>query len=143
MLPFRFRSLWRGQHENADAGTRGERLAEGHLRRQGLTLVARNWRNPADQREEIDLVMNDRGVLVFVEVKARSAHALVRGYFAVTRRKKKVLRRACSAYLRALRARPRTFRFDVVEVELPPEGALTAPVVRHFANVPLFRRGFR
>ena len=36
----------------------------------------------------------DRDVLVFVEVKARRAGALVPGYYAVDRRKRKVLRRA-------------------------------------------------
>ena len=124
-----------------DAGTRGERLAEAHLERAGLTLLARNWRNPTDEREEIDLVMQDHEAVVFVEVKARSARALVPGFFAVTDRKKKVLRRACRAYLRLLRSRPRTIRFDIVEVELLHEGR--DPVVRHFANVPLFPKDFR
>jgi putative endonuclease len=127
-----------------DAGTTGERLAEAYLLRHcGQVLLARNWRNPADQREEIDLVMSEGAVLVFVEVKARAAGALVPGYYAVTPKKKRVLRRACGAYLRRLRARPLTFRFDVVEVELPRDLSASTPIVRHFANVPLFGKGFR
>jgi putative endonuclease len=134
---------WRRVVGAEDTGSRGERLAEAYLlRRRGFVTIARNWRNPADQREEIDLVMRDGDVLVFVEVKARSARALVPGYFAVTHRKKKVLRRACGAYLRQLRPRPRTFRFDVVEVEFP-EFDGTEPVIRHFEHVPLFAKGFR
>lgn len=127
-----------------DAGNFGERLAEDYLRRTGgYRLLARNWRNPADRREEIDLVMQDGEVLVFVEVKARALGALVPGYFAVTARKKRVLRRACVAYLRRLRARPLTYRFDIVEVELPPARAAAAPVVRHFSHVPLFDPDWR
>ena len=103
----------------------------------------RNWRNPADEREEIDLITRDGSILVFVEVKARAAGALVPGYYAVTARKKRVLRRACLAYLKRLRQRPHTFRFDVVEVELPRGGGDARPVVRHFANVPLFGAHFR
>ena len=85
-------------------------------RERGFRVIARNWRNPADRREEIDLVARDGEVLVFVEVKARARGALVPGYHAVDLRKKRVLRRAATAYLRSLGRSPRTFRLDVVEV---------------------------
>lgn len=135
--------LRRGPPVPADAGARGEWLAEAYLRREcGWTTLARNWRNPADEREELDLVMGDGEIVVFIEVKARRAGALVPGYFAVDRRKKRVLRHCCAAYLRQLRPRPRTFRFDVVEVELEHGGG-AEPVIRHFENVPLFTKGFR
>lgn len=135
---------WRGRREG-DRGAWGERQAESYLRcTYDFRSVARNWRNPRDLREEIDLVMLDREVLVFIEVKTRSAAALVPGYHAVTPKKKRILRRACKAYLRRLSEAPRTFRFDIVEVETGGEGAPgAAPVVRHFANVPLFAKGFR
>ncbi len=117
-------------------GEVGEDVAADYLRAKGLRVVARNWRNPADRREEIDLVCTERdGILVFVEVKARSATARVPGYYTVNRRKKAVLLRACRAYLRALPEEPRTYRFDVVEVATR-HGA--APEVLHFENVPLF-----
>jgi putative endonuclease len=132
-----------GEHRSASAGERGaegERLAaEFFHQRQGYEIVARNWRNPRDQREEIDLVCRDGEVLVFVEVKSRPDTALVPGYHAVDRRKQRVLRRAIHAYLTQLRARPRTFRFDIAEVvtstKLPPQ-------VLHFQNVPLFPKGY-
>ena len=132
-----------GKNRSASAGERGaegERLAAEFFRgRQGYEIVARNWRNPRDQREEIDLVCRDGEVLVFVEVKSRPDTALVPGYHAIDRRKKQVLRRAIHAYLTQLRARPRTFRFDVAEVvtstKLPPQ-------VLHFQNVPLFPKGY-
>ncbi len=104
-----------------------------------MTLVARNWRNPRDQREEIDLVMREGAVLVFVEVKARSAAAKVPGFYAVDRRKRRVLTRAIKAYLWRLREEPTTHRFDVVELELGEGGDVAAAAVRHFENVPLDR----
>ncbi|HTQ29830.1 MAG TPA: YraN family protein [Opitutaceae bacterium] len=124
-------------------GAAGERAAEEFLRRErGFSIVTRNWRSPRDRRDEIDLVCRDGGVLVFVEVKTRAAGALVPGYYTVDARKKKVLRRACTAYLRALAgdARPQTFRLDVVEVAMPGGGG--PPEVRHFENVPLFPKSF-
>jgi putative endonuclease len=140
---FQWLTRLRGWFRRPDAGAQGEALAAEFLRREhGFALVARNWRSPHDRRDEIDLVCRDGEVLVFVEVKARTAGALVPGYYAVDRRKKRVLRRVCTAYLRHLRPIPRTFRLDIVEVEMPTAAAGGEPVIRHFANIPLFPKDF-
>lgn len=137
-LLFRWLSQRRGKETRGEAG---ERLAEEYLRRKyGFKPVARNWRNPRDKREEVDLVMKDGKVLVFVEVKTRSAEALVPGYYAVDERKKRVMRRAIGAYLRGLSVAPRTHRFDVVQVSWPSEEAQNDPEILHFANVALKSR---
>jgi putative endonuclease len=121
-------------------GARGEAAAADYLQsRHGFSILVRNWRSPRDQRDEIDLVCRDGEVLVFVEVKARAAGALVSGYHAVDERKKRALRRAVHAYLAALAAPPRTFRFDIADVTL--SGRLP-PQVLHFENVPLFPKGY-
>lgn len=126
-----------------DAGEEGEQWAADWLQETaGYRVVTRNWRNPSDQREEIDLVMSDGDVLVFVEVKSRAAGALVPGYHAVNARKKRVLRRAIKSYLARLRHRPATFRFDVVEIIRPGPGRGARHEVLHFANVPLFPKHF-
>jgi putative endonuclease len=126
--------------ESHAAGARGEAAAADFLaKRHGFTIVARNWRSPRDRRDEIDLVARDGEVLVFVEVKARAADALVPGYFAVNERKKRVLRRAVHAYLGALEQPPRTFRFDVVEVALSDR---LPPQCLHFENIPLFPKSY-
>jgi len=52
------------------SGARAEALAAQTLTARGWRVLARNWRNPADRREELDLVCADGEVLVFVEVKA-------------------------------------------------------------------------
>jgi putative endonuclease len=131
------RGWFTGGSTAPSAGAAGEDAAADFLTRRGLQVVARNWRNPRDEREEIDLVCGDGEIVVFVEVKARADSALVPGYFAVDRRKKKVLRRAALAYLRGLRVKPDAFRFDIVEVAETsgrPSGIL------HFENVPLFAK---
>lgn len=124
----------------AEAGARGEKAAADFLStRHGFAIVTRNWRSPRDRRDEIDLVCRDGEVLVFVEVKARAEGALVSGFQAVDERKRRALRRAVHAYLGALAQPPRTFRFDVAEVTL--SGRLP-PQVMHYANVPLFPKGY-
>ena len=134
---------------DTNAGDRGERLAADWLQRErGFALVVQNWRSPRDRRDEIDLVCRDGDVLVFVEVNTRAANALVPGYHAVDQRKKRVLKRAAETYLRQLREKPRTFRFDVVEVSMPAPGGTAngkapAPEILHFENVPLFSKNFQ
>lgn len=125
-----------------DAGALGEKQAAEWLReRRGYSLVVRNWRDPHDRRREIDLVFRDGEILVFVEVKARMAGALVPGYYAVTARKKRAMREAIDAYLRQLRKPPASFRFDVVEIT---HGAAASAVeVLHFENIPLFTKHYR
>lgn len=132
----------RGAPSGSGAGAEAERRAADWLvRERGFRILARNWRSSRDRRDELDLVAQDDGILVFVEVKSRPAHALVPGYAAATRpRKKKALLRAARAYVRELRPKPRTIRYDVVEVETRAGGG--EPVVRHFENVPLFTKEF-
>jgi len=140
---WRFLQSLLGSVEPADTGSRGEQYAAAWLRRERrFVRVTSNWRSPRDRREEIDLVCRDGDVLVFVEVKTRSPGALVPGYYAVDERKRRVLRRAIRSYLKLLRIKPRTFRFDVVEVVLSP-GAVAPIEILHFENVPLFTKYFR
>lgn len=128
-----------------DTGAAAERVAADWLRsRCGFRVVAWNWRNPRDQREEIDLVCWDRDVLVFVEVKARTLGARVPGFYAVDYRKKRVLHRVCRAYVGRLGAAVRTWRLDVVEVSIPAGGpGAPGTEILHFENVPLFTKGYR
>jgi putative endonuclease len=145
--------LFRKPRDNRETGAFAEHLAAEWLRRErGFTVIARNWRSPRDKRQELDLVCRDGEVLVFVEVKARVAGSMVAGYFAVDRRKKRVMLQAAKAYLARLRPKPRTFRCDVVEVTMPRAGGSGAarrgedvrePQVRHFQNVPLFADDYR
>ena len=131
---------WKRGHATEDGviGFMGERAAAEHLRREkGYTILRRNWRH---ERDEIDLICRDGEALVFVEVKTRAAHALVGGYDAVNKRKKRAVLRAARAYVAGLAEKPRTLRFDVVEVE-HVEGERTA--LRHFENVPLFGKQYR
>lgn len=132
---------WLTWNRASKSGVRGERLAAAWLRQAGYKIVAQNWRNPGDRRDEIDLVCADCEVLVFVEVKTRSAAALVSGYYAIDHRKKKALRRAIDAYLKALppQNRPRTIRFDVVEIQTAFQ---QRDIVNHFENVPLFSKDY-
>src|SRR5713226_8514720 len=59
------------KHRARRTGIRGETYAYWYLRRQGYTLIARNYTAPGS-KGEIDLVGYDGPVLAFVEVKTRA-----------------------------------------------------------------------
>ena len=62
-----------GSQETAAVGAYGERVAEAHLRAQGMVILDRNWRCTAG---ELDIVARDGDVLVFCEVKTRRGDRL-------------------------------------------------------------------
>ena len=121
----------------AQRGAFGEDVAAEYCRRVlGYRLIVRNWRY---RRYELDLICQDRKVLVFIEVRARSEHALVPGFYSVNQHKKAVLRRACRHYMQQLPEPPAHFRFDIIDVSICKDGRA---VVRPYANVPLFKKHF-
>lgn len=95
-------------------GREGERAAEVLLVDKGMRVLARGWRS---RRGEIDLVMEDGEVLVFVEVKTRAGTGFGRPAEAVDGEKRKRMARAGCAFLTVNHAWERPCRFDVVEVD--------------------------
>lgn len=101
-------------------GPAAEAHAEAHLAQAGLRPVARNYRCRGG---EIDLVMVDRGTLVFVEVRYRSSTRFGRAEETVGRTKQGRLLTAARHYLQR-HAERRPARFDVVAIHPDPAGGL-------------------
>lgn len=95
------------------SGQRGEDAALAYLLRQGLALVARNFRC---RRGEIDLIMQDGDTLVFVEVRSRAPGRHGGAAASVTPRKQARLLAAAESYLQGLR-QPPACRFDVIAID--------------------------
>jgi putative endonuclease len=95
-------------------GQSGELWAEQFLRAKGYRILDRNLRTSLG---ELDLVAEDHGVLVFVEVKARSTGAFGGALLAVNRRKQAKLVRLASQYLAQRHLSDKLCRFDVVLVQ--------------------------
>jgi putative endonuclease len=84
------------------------------------------------RHDELDIIAEHEGVLVFIEVKTRRSEQFGRPVSAVNREKRRRLSRAAVGYLRKRKLRPDYIRFDVVEVIGTPAGE--APVIRHIEN---------
>lgn len=97
-------------------GRQAERLARRYLRRRGLKLLDQRVRVG---RDEIDLVMRERQLLVFVEVRGRtrSVGAAARSF---DRQKKRRFERAVRAYLARRGWTRRPWRADLVLVSPRP-----------------------
>lgn len=95
-------------------GAAWERAARRELERAGLRARAANVRYPFG---EIDLVMDDGDVLVFVEVRYRRGSRFGGGVASVDARKCARIARAASAYLAASPSLTRrACRFDVMAI---------------------------
>ena len=95
-------------------GRRGEWVALALLVLKGYRPRHRNWRGAGG---ELDLVVERRREIVFVEVKTRSTDLYGGAVGAVTTQKQKILTRTSSAYLSRFGLWDRPCRFDIVTVE--------------------------
>jgi putative endonuclease len=114
----------------ASTGQRAEELAVSHLVAAGLRIIARNWRRPEG---ELDIVADDAGTCVFVEVRSRTGDALGHPLESITAHKRAQVIRTARLYLAEGAPAAAGYRFDVVGVTFDPEGR-TAPVVEHVPN---------
>ncbi len=110
-------------------GRRGELAALVLLLLKGYRLRDRNWSSPVG---ELDLVMERRGEVVFVEVKTRRGTGFGGALGAVDALKRKQLVRVATSYLSRHGLWERPCRFDVVGVERV--GGLFPWRIRHVAG---------
>jgi putative endonuclease len=85
-----------------------------HLRDQGMSLVARNYRTPGRGGGEIDLIVRDHdATLVFVEVRARASDQCGGAAASISAAKRRRIVYAAKHFLRRYSSPP-ACRFDVV-----------------------------
>ena len=111
-------------------GAWGEALAAEYLRKKHYQIVAAGYRC---RFGEIDLIVEDKKHLVFVEVKLRKSDSFAAAKEYVSRSKQDKIRMTASMYLaeNPTKLQP---RFDVIEI-YAPQGELTdKPVIEHLEN---------
>ncbi len=115
-----FQSWWRAVTTRAldrqQRGRAGEAAAGAYLRRIGYEIEATNARFPVG---EIDLVAQEKGVLCFIEVRARTSARYGTAAESITWRKRQRFLKAVQWYLQRRQIPWRgEIRFDVVTIEL-------------------------
>ena len=104
-------------------GAAGEQLARRHLEQRGYQFVAANWRRPYG---ELDLIMRDGDVLVFVEVKTRQSDRFVTAEESLTAAQARRLLRGAQVFLAERVEFANLFwRIDLVAITLAPTGTVS------------------
>ena len=94
-------------------GKEGERIAERYLLKKGYKLVERNYRCPSG---ELDLIVLDRRVVVFVEVKSRRSAEYGSPDRAIDSAKQANITRAARSYATRAGIPWNQVRFDTVSI---------------------------
>ena len=97
------------------SGSQWEKTAESYLIKRGLKVLQRNF---SSRFGEIDLIMEDKETLVFVEVKYRNNSQHGSGADAVTFKKQKKISTTAAWYLSINPGRAEQIcRFDVISID--------------------------
>lgn len=113
-------------NHNQKIGAIGEEIAADLLKRNGLVILARNFRC---RYGEIDIVAKDHKTLVFIEVKTRKSLRFGRPEEAVDYRKRAKLRLLAALYLKDNVTQVTSYRFDVYAIYLNEENKLQSAEV--------------
>ena len=111
-------------------GAWGEAQAAQYLRKKHYKLLAAGYHS---RFGEIDLIVENKQFLVFVEVKVRKSDGFAKAFEYVDRRKQDRIRMTASMYLseNPTLLQP---RFDVIEI-YAPDGVRTAhPQINHMED---------
>jgi len=108
-------------------GNWGEQRAAEFLEKLGYIILKRNFRYG---HGEIDLIADDKGMLVFVEVKTQKSDAMGEAFTWVTKKKQRQIGRVALAYLTVNEIKDRDCRFDVIAVAK----SLNGVEIKHMVN---------
>ena len=114
--------------EKISVGQQGETLACQYLASQGYRIIVRNYRTKLG---EIDIVAEERGTLVFVEVKTRRGHQCGHPFEAVTPAKCRQISKVALQYLAQTGREGQAARFDVVAISFSGEAAPVVELARN------------
>ncbi|HOP85981.1 MAG TPA: YraN family protein [Syntrophorhabdaceae bacterium] len=99
--------------DKREQGKEGEDKATSILKAKGYKIIERNYRNPFG---EIDIVAEEGGYLVFIEVKKRNTETFGDPLHAIDEAKKRHIIKSAQYYLKSHKLNNKKARFDVVGI---------------------------
>lgn len=98
-----------------NSGKQAEKQALDYLTKQGLFLLEANYHKRCG---EIDLIMQDKEDIVFVEVRLRSSNDFGGGVASVTKTKQQKIIKTATLYMQAHHLlNKKNCRFDVISIK--------------------------
>ncbi len=102
--------------DKIDIGRSGENKAAAFLKKNGYSIIEKNYKNYLG---EIDIIALDKNVVCFIEVRSRRSPAKKEDIFDSIRSDKKMrLSRIALCFLKEKQLMERSARFDIVGVAL-------------------------
>ena len=101
--------------DNKITGDLGEDMAKEYLLENNYVILEKNFRTRIG---EIDLIVRDKDIIVFVEVKTRKSLHFGYPHEAVDRRKMHKIIRVSEQYIAYKGTENTQYRFDIIEVFL-------------------------
>lgn len=100
--------------KNDEIGSIGEKIAVEYLRQKNFKIITTNW---YCNHKEIDIIAEDSGFIVIVEVKTRSKNYAETPLNAISKQKQKFLVEAAQQYIEKYDI-DKEARFDVISIIL-------------------------
>jgi len=119
------------KRKNLKIGRIGESIAGEYLEKKGYRIIERNYRT---KRAEIDLVVQRKGFLVFIEVKARVGERFGLPEESIKSDKLYRLVKNAQAYM-ARRNYDKEYRIDAICIVFDKNHSLKR--ISHYANITL------
>jgi putative endonuclease len=102
-----------------DTGNLGEQLACSFLANNGYRIIETNYRC---RDGEIDVVTQQKNILVFIEVRSKKGYRFGSPEESITEKKKEKLRAVAEHYTQNHENLPAEWRIDVVAVQMNSNG---------------------
>lgn len=98
-------------------GYEGETIAAEYLTKKGYAIIEKNF---TVRGGEIDIIADDHGTLVFIEVKTRTSESFGHGDESLTAAKKRRIKSTIARYLNdTMKSDDIDYRVDLIEIEMP------------------------
>ncbi|MCB0212405.1 MAG: YraN family protein [Anaerolineae bacterium] len=108
-------------------GQQGEDIAAGYFIERGFHILDRNWRCPTG---ELDIVMEQGDILIFVEVRTRRGQRYGTAEESITPGKQARLIELAHSYIQQVQPPHRQWRIDIAAVRL----GHGSPQINHLEN---------
>ncbi|MBC8045533.1 MAG: YraN family protein [Fimbriimonadaceae bacterium] len=108
-------------------GNSGELKAIAYLQQKGYVILKTNWRSG---RAEIDIIAQDKNIIVFAEVKTRTNYAFGFPEASVNTAKQKLMAKAAGNYLHDNNLE-NEIRFDIIAIYYSKENTWD---IKHFED---------
>ena len=94
-----------------NSGKKGEDLALSFLKKQGYSIIAKNYKT---RLGEIDIIGKDKSCVSFVEVRSTNSRVFEAPEHTIDRRKQRQIAKAALSYIKRYSLEDKDCRFDVV-----------------------------